>query len=114
MTPCRRFGRIAERAVGLAQVVERRPLGQVAVAGVHADDAVGHGLQECDRVVAGDDRVRRVVLHAEMVAVGDRGEQLEEDVLLLGELGILPEAVLVVVLEPEDDVVLAGDGERPG
>ena len=33
------------------------PLGEVAVAGVHAHDPVGHGLQQLDRVVAGDDRV---------------------------------------------------------
>ena len=46
------------------------------------------------------------------VAVGDRVEQFEEDVLLLGELGVLPEAVLVVVLQPEHDVVLAGDGQH--
>ena len=105
---------IAERAVGLAQVVEGRPLGQIPVAGVHADDAVGHGAQECDRVVAGDDRIRRVVLHAEVIAVGDHLEQLEEDIHLLGEFGIFPEAVLVVVFEPEHDVVLSRDDERPG
>ena len=68
--------------------------------------------EQLDRIVAGDDGVGGVVLHAEMVAVGDRREQLEEHVLLLGELGILPEAVLVVVLQAEDDVVLAGDRQH--
>ncbi len=43
-----------------------------------------------------------------MIAVGDRRDQLEEHVHLLGELGILPEAVLVVVFETQDDVVLTG------
>ncbi len=51
-------GRIAERAVGLPEIVERRPFGQVAVAGVHADHSVGDSSQELDRVVTGDDRVR--------------------------------------------------------
>ena len=46
------------------------------------------------------------------VAVGNGVEQLQEDVLLLGELGVLPEAVLVVVLQPQDDVVLAGDRQH--
>ena len=63
------------------------------------------------RVVTRDDRVRRVVLHAEVISVGDHLEQLEEDIHLLGEFGILPEAVLVVVFQPENDVVLAGDGD---
>ena len=78
---------------------------------MHADDAIGDAAQQRDRVVAGDDGVGRVVLHAEVRAVGMASSELEEDVLLLRELGVLPEAVLVVVLQAEHDVVLARDGQ---
>ena len=79
---------------------------------MHTDHAAGHGAQQSDRVVTGDDRVRWVILHAEVVAIGDHLQQLEEDIHLLGKFGILPEAVLVVVFEPQHDVVLTGDGQR--
>ena len=79
---------------------------------MHADHAAGDGAQQSDRVVARDDGIRRVVLHAEMISIGDHLQQLEEDVHLLGEFGIFPEAVLVVVFQPEHDVVLTGDGKR--
>ena len=38
-------GRIAQRAVGLTEVVECRPRGQRSVAGVHADDPRRDGSQ---------------------------------------------------------------------
>ena len=79
---------------------------------MHADRAVSHRAQQSDRVVTGDDGIRRVILDTEVSAIGDQLEQLEEDVHLLGEFGILPEAVFVVVFETQDDVVLASDGQR--
>ena len=56
---------IADGAVGRADVVERRARHQVPIRRVHRHDAVLDLLEERDRIEAADDRVRRIVLHAE-------------------------------------------------
>ena len=104
--------RIAERAVALPQLVDGRPLGEVAVAGVHTDDAAGCRPQQLHRVVAGHDGVGWIVLHPEIFAVGNGVDDLQENVLLLGEFGVFPEAVLVVVLHAEHHVVFPRDRQQ--
>jgi len=100
----------SERPAALAEVVEGPVefLGRklLVLPGPPSEIVGSLGNVDLDRVVARDDRVRGVILHPEMIAVRDRREQFEEHVLLLGELGIRPEAVLVMVLEAEHDVVL--------
>ena len=48
-------------------------------------------------------------MNTEMIAVGNRAQELEKHVHLLRKLGIPPEAILVVVFQTQDDVVLARD-----
>ena len=62
--------KIADRAVTAGKIFESVSLGQEAVAGVHADDAVGDRPQQLNGIVAGDDGVGRVILHAEVFALG--------------------------------------------
>ena len=85
------------------------PFGQVAVAGVHRDDAVLDARQQFERIFAGQKRVARIVVDAEVGRV-DAIDQVAEHVHLLGELGILPVVVLVVVFE--DQRHAAGRGVR--
>ena len=82
-----------------------RAFGQVAVAGVHRDDAVLDAPQQLQRIFAGQDRVARIVVDAEVRRI-DAIDQVAEDVHLLGELGILPVVVLVVVLQDQRDAAL--------
>ena len=56
------------RAVRLAEVVQRRAGGQVAIGGVHRHDAVLDLLQERHRIEAADGGVGGIVLHAEEAA----------------------------------------------
>src|SRR5271157_1034835 len=107
-----KVGRITERSVGLAKFLERRSLSQVPVAGVHTDHAIGDRAEQCDRVVTGHDGVGGIILHAEVPPLRNGIHQRQEDVLLLGKLGIFPEAVLVVVFQTEHDIVFAGDGKH--
>src|SRR5579872_747232 len=78
---------------------------------MHAYYAIRNSAKQIDRIVAGHHGIGRVVLHAEVLAVGDGVYQIEENILLLSKLGVLPEAVLVVVFQAEDDSILAGDGK---
>src|ERR1035437_1670104 len=87
-------GRIAESAVTLSQIVEGCAGDQVAIARVHADNSIGDAFQQSHRVVSGHDGVRRIVLHAEILAFRDGLENGEKNLLLLGELRVSPEAVL--------------------
>src|SRR5262249_56643841 len=64
-----------------------------------------------DRVEAADDGVGRVVLHSEKGRI-DTVDDLQEDVLRLRELGVLPRAVLVVVLQAQHDAAPLGVVER--
>jgi hypothetical protein len=105
-------GGVAEGAVGLAEIFESGAGDEVAIRGVHGDDAGGDAFEEGDGIVAGDEGVGGIVLDAEVGGFRDEVEEFEEDVLLLGEFGIAPEAVFVVVFEAEDDVVFAGEGEE--
>ncbi|MEZ4580707.1 MAG: hypothetical protein R3A10_03470 [Caldilineaceae bacterium] len=73
--------------------------------------AVRHTAQQFDGVVARHDGVGRVVLHAEVLALGNGVQHLEEDVHALRELGVAPVAVLVMVLKPENNVVFPGHGQ---
>ena len=70
------------------------------------------GLQQLDGIVAGDNRVGRVVLHAEVLAFGYRVQQFEEDIHLLREFGIAPKAVFIMILQAEDDAVFARDRQH--
>ena len=93
------------------QIGERAAL-EIAVARVHRDDAVEHVVEQRQRVVAGDDGVRRIVVHAEPRAARDGGEELEENVALLGKLGEVPVAVLVMVFEDQSDPAALGVREQ--
>ena len=68
-------------------------------------------LEKRQRIVAADNRVRRVVLDAE-IRVLDLLDDLEEHVLGLRELRVRPVAVLVVVLHAEHHIALGGVLER--
>ena len=59
---------------------------------------------------AGQVGVARVVVDPEEGMIDCRNE-LAEDVHLLGELGILPEIILVVVLQNEGDAAFLGEGK---
>ena len=98
--------RVSYRAVALQQVFKRIALGEIAVAGVHADHSVGYSAQQFDRIIAGDDGVGWIVLYAEMLALGDGVQQFKEDVHLLRELRVFPESVLIMVLQSQHDIML--------
>src|SRR4029079_13731164 len=70
-------------------------------------DPVTHALQKANRIVAADGGVRRIVLHPEIRRL-DPAENLEKDVFRLCELGIAPQAILVVVLEAERHAAALG------
>ena len=99
------------RAVAARQIVERRARREVAIRGVHGHDAMLDLLEKRDRIEAADQRIRRIVLDAEVRRI-DPIEDLEEDVLRLRELRIPPGAVLVVVLHAQHDVAALGVVER--
>src|SRR4051812_16673610 len=105
------LGRIAGAAVGGAQVVEGGARREVAIGGVHRDHAMLDLLEERDRIEAADGGVRWIELHAEGGRV-EAADDLEEDVLGLGELRVMPGAVLVVVLHAQDDATLFGVLDR--
>ena len=54
-------------------------LGEVAVAGVHGDDAMRDALQQLDRIFTGEIGVRGVVVHAEVWVVHGI-DQFAEDI----------------------------------
>jgi len=91
---------------------------QVSITRVNTDYTIGDAFQQSHRVVSGHDGVRGIVLHSEILAFRDGIENGEKNLLLLGELGVSPEAVLVVILQAEHDPVFArhrqqgGDGFR--
>ena len=93
--------RVANRVLLAAQVFDRS-FNQIAVAGVHGDDAVLHSSQQFERIVAGQKRVAGIVVDAKVRRV-DARDQVAKCVHLLGELGMLPVVVLVVVLQDERD-----------
>ena len=74
-------------AVFLAAQVFDRALGQVAVAGVHRDDAVLHAPQQLQRVFAGEDRVAGVVVDAEVRASGSRSTRSQKTSILWANSG---------------------------
>ena len=74
---------------------------------MHRHHAVLDLLEEGDGIESSHERVRRIVLDAEVRRIGQRIEQRQERRLLLRELRVAPLAVLVVVLEAEHHVALA-------
>ena len=87
--------------------------GQIAIARMHAYDAIFDRVQQRQRIVARNDRIARVVLHAKVGAVVDRVDHFEKYVLLLRKLGIAPAAVLVMVLHAQHHVKAAGNRHQP-
>src|SRR5581483_214413 len=55
-------------------------------------------------IVARDDRIRGIVLNAEVLSVFHGIDNCDEAIHFLGELGMLPKAVLVMVLHAQDNV----------
>ena len=87
------------------------PQFQKAIAGVHRNDAMLHPLEQNQRVFAGQDGIRRIVVDAEPWGV-DLVHNLDKNVHLLRELGVLPVVVLVVVLHGQDDAVLLRERQQ--
>src|SRR5690606_11981465 len=94
---------------------------EVAVAGVHRDDAVLDQLQQRNRVLAADDAIRRIEVYAKTRAARNAVYDFDEDVGFLSELGIVPKTVLVVILKDQRHALRHGffaaggdgiDGER--
>ena len=100
------FG-VADAVFLFLQILDRAG-DQRAVAGVHGDDAVLNALQEFKRVFPGQDRVAGVVVDAEVGHL-DPLDEVAEDIHLLGELGVGPVVVLVVVLDDQRHAVLSGE-----
>ena len=65
------FWRIANRAIASAQGSEARARRKKSIAGVHADNAPRHRPQQFQGVIASHNGVGWIVLHAEMLALGD-------------------------------------------
>src|SRR6476646_5309314 len=98
---------VANRAVAVPQLIDGRARRQISIGGVHRDHAREHLFQKPYRIVAADERVRRIVLHTEPWGV-DAIENLQEYILGLRELGILPGAVFVVVFQTQHDITFLG------
>ena len=103
---------VAGGAVGRSQVVERRARREIAIRRVHRHDAVLDLLEERDRIEAADRRVRRVVLHAEVMATRCGSMISRKMSSGCANSGIPPGAVLVVVLHAEDHAAPLGVVER--
>src|SRR4051812_42684009 len=72
---------------------------------------MSHLLEKRDRIEAAHKRVRRIVLNTEVRRV-DLLDDLQKDVLGLGELRVSPRAVLVVILHTQHNVPSLGILER--
>src|SRR6267378_3904395 len=66
--------------------------------------------EEFEGIFAGQKCVRGVVVDAEVGGVNSRDE-VAEDVHLLGEFGVVPVVVFVVVLDDQLDAALGGVGD---
>ena len=73
---------------------------------MHRHDPARHAPQQFERVVTGDGGIARIVVDAE-VGIPDGIDERTKQIHLLGELGILPEVVLVVILDDQRDPQLA-------
>lgn len=71
---------------------------QISIAGVHRDYAIFYFVEQDQRIFAGEDGVAGVVIYAE-VGVMDLIDQIAEDIGLLGEFGVLPVIVFVMIFE---------------
>jgi hypothetical protein len=71
-----------------------------------------HPAQQFDGIVAGDDGVGRVVLHAKVGAVGHGVDDLQEDIHLLGKLRPAPVAILVVIFHRQHDIIFMRHGQQ--
>ena len=101
------IGRITQRSVRLSEVFEPGIPFEVAVGGLHRHHAVLHLAQKRDGILAGEERVAGIVLHPEERGV-DLIDNLEEDLAALGEFGIAPETVFVVIFHAKSDAARGG------
>jgi hypothetical protein len=97
---------VARSSFGEFEVFQRGSGGQVAVAGVHADDPWQDFFEQRHWIIAGNECVARVVLHPEVRGLRNTLQQIEEDVLLLGELCVLPKSIFVMVFQSENDILM--------
>ena len=102
------FGRVLFAAEVVECALDQRP-----IAGVHRDHPRQHPPQQLDRIIPGQERVGGIVVDAEVWMV-DGVDELTEDLHLLGKLGVLPEVVLVVVFQDQDDATVGGIGQAGG
>jgi hypothetical protein len=84
---------------------------EIAVAGMHGDHAVLDAREKVKGILAGQESVGRIVVDPEVGMFAHRLQEIAEDVCRLGKFGILPEAILIVVLKDERHAVLRGKGE---
>ena len=73
---------------------------------------MGDALEQCDGIFTGEVGVAGIVVDPE-IRMFDRLDELAEDVHLLGEFGIFPKVVLVVVLDDEEiEALVKGESVR--
>src|SRR5690348_606084 len=76
---------------------------------MHCHDAMLHTPKQFERVFAGKNGVARIVIDAKARRLYTI-DQFAEDVHLLGELGVLPVIVLVMIFDNERDASLLSMG----
>src|SRR6202451_2297416 len=79
---------------------------------MHADDSISSPAQQLNGIIARDNRIRWILLHAEVIAVRDCVDNLDEAVHLLRKFRIFPKPVLIVILHAEHNAVLPRDGKH--
>ena len=63
-------------------------------------------------VIIGDQRIGRIILHAKALTLIDSADDLQEDLLFQSELGVLPLAVLVMILHAQNHAMGTRNGEE--
>src|SRR6188474_72625 len=94
-----------------AQILDGPAL-EKAVAGVHRDYAMFHRLEQSDRIITRDDRIRGIVVYPEPPRLRNRCEQFEKDIHALCKFRILPVAVLVMVFQIQHDAAAFRIGQQ--
>ena len=79
--------------------------GEVAVACVHGDDARGDGFEEGNGVLPGENGIAGVVIDAE-IRVLNTGDEIAENIHVLGEFRVIPKVILVVIFDDERDAAI--------
>ena len=96
---------VTDRASLFLPQVLKRPALEIAIAGMHGHDAMSDASQKLQRIVPCEEGIAWIVIDSKMGMLNSL-DQLAEDVHLLGELGILPEIVLVVIFDNQCDIQL--------